>query len=164
MDHYLSNNFEAKCTYKEGKTMSAMEPLCYLMSINPRHFSKEENFLLEAELFVNICDELKEWFRQQYKDFFHLVKFNTTMEDAMLENNFIRLILNDILSTQEYTLQGIAHYTDTHEDIIHELASGLNTKPLATCLRKVIELHRLVRHELYQAIGKKIVAKYLEVA
>ena len=82
----------------------------------------------------------------------------------MIEKNFIRLVLSDILSTGEYTIQGIAQYTDTHEDIINELASGLNTKPLAICLRKVIELHRLVRRELYQAIGKKVVSEYLAAA
>jgi len=79
----------------------------------------------------------------------------------MLEKNFTQFILNDIFSTDEYTVQGIAHYMDTHEDIIQELASGLNTKPLASYLRKIIELHRSVRRELYLAIGKKIAAEIL---
>jgi hypothetical protein len=144
--------------------MSAMEPLCHLIGINPKNFSKEENRLLEAEIFIRICDELKEMFRQQYKDFFHLMKLTVSREDKMLERNFIRLILKDILLTEEYTLQGIARYTDIHEDVIHELASGLNTEPLAICLRKVIELHRSVRGELYRAIGKKIASEYLAVA
>lgn len=61
----------------------------------------------------------------------------------------------------EYNLEGIAYYADIPIDIIHELAAGLNTKPLATCLRKIIELHRSVRKELYQAIGQKIAAEYL---
>ncbi|OGT37584.1 MAG: hypothetical protein A3F12_02325 [Gammaproteobacteria bacterium RIFCSPHIGHO2_12_FULL_38_14] len=144
--------------------MSAMEPLCHLIGINPKKFSKEELSLLEADLFIRICDEIKEVFKQQYKDFFYLMKFTITKENEMIEKNFIRIILNDILSTEEYTIQGIARYTDTHEDIIHELASGLNTKPLATYLRKVIELHRSVRRELYQAIGKKIASEYLTAA
>jgi hypothetical protein len=59
------------------------------------------------------------------------------------------------LSTGEYSLQGIAYYTGTHEDVMQELASGLNTKPLATVLQKIIELHKTVRHNLYYAIGKK---------
>lgn len=141
--------------------MSALEPLCHLIGIHTFHFSKEENYLVEAELFLRICDALKEVFRQQYKDFFHFMKFTETQENEMLEANFIKIILNDILSTEEYTLQGIAFYTDIHEDVIHELASGLNTKPLAICLRKIIELHRSVRRELYQSIGKKIVINYL---
>src|SRR3990167_6503390 len=144
--------------------MSAMEPLCRLLGINHKKFSKEENSLLEAELFVRICNDLKEFFRDQYKDFFQFMKFTANKENVMLERNFIQLIINDILSTEEYTVQGIAHYTDIHEDIIHEFASGLNTKPLAICLRKIIELHQSVRHQLYQSIGKKIVAEYLSAA
>lgn len=143
--------------------MPAIEPLCYLVGINPIHFSKKEVSLLEAELFVSIYHELKEYFRQQYKVFFQLMKFNLIMEDTMLENNFIQIILNDILSTEEYTLAGIARYVDTHEDVIQELASGLNTKPLAICLRRTIELHKIVRRDLYQSIGKKIASIYLPI-
>ncbi len=114
--------------------------------------------LLEVELFARICDELKEIFRKKYKNFFQIMKYTLIKEDEMLENNLMQIILNDIISTEEYTLEGIATYTDIHIDIIRELASGLNTKPLATCLRKVIELHRTVRRDLYQTISKKIVA------
>jgi hypothetical protein len=144
--------------------MAAMEPLCHLIGVSPKKFSKEEFKLLEAEIFIRICDELKEVFRQQYKDFFYLMKFTIIQEDTMLEKNFTQFILNDILSTKEYTIQGIAYYADIPEDVIQELASGLNTRPLATYLRRVIELHRLVRRELYQAIGKKIIASYLAAA
>lgn len=140
--------------------MAAMEPLCHLLGVNSKKLSKEENSLLEAELFIHVCNTLKEIFRKSYKDFFRLMKFTVNMEDIMLERNFIRLILSDILSTEEYTLQGIAQYTDIHEDIIQELASGLNTKPLAICLRKIVELHRSVRRELYQEIGKKVAAEF----
>ena len=82
----------------------------------------------------------------------------------MLEENFIRLVLNDILSTNEYTLEGIANYVDTHEDVIHEVISGRNSNPSAMLLRRAIELHRLVRNELYSAFMKKIAEKYLVAA
>jgi hypothetical protein len=144
--------------------MPALVPLCNLICINHLKFSKEEHLLLEAELFIRVCNELKESFREQYKNYFRLMKYTLEKENTMLEANLIRLIIKDILSTGEYTLEGIACYTDTHEDIISELASGLNTKPLATWLRKIIELHRSVRRELYQAIGKKVASEYLDVA
>ena len=118
--------------------MSAVEPLCHLIGISHTKFSKQENMLIEAELFLRICEELKEIFKNQYRDYFRFIKINSEMENTMLETIFIRLIIIDILSTGEYTLQGIACYTDTHEDVIAELASGLNTKPSAICLRKII--------------------------
>jgi hypothetical protein len=53
-------------------------------------------------------------------------------------------------------LQGIAYYTDIHEDVLTELASGLNTKPLAVFLLKIIALHKTVRKDLYISIRNKI--------
>jgi hypothetical protein len=140
--------------------MPAIQPLSDLIGLNTSQLSQEEKTLLDADLFVRVCNELTEVFRQQNKKYFHLMKFTLEKENAMLESSFIRLIIRDILSTGEYSLQGIAYYTDIHEDVVQELAAGLNTKPLATVLWKIIELHKSVRHNLYYSIGKKIAAEY----
>ncbi len=75
----------------------------------------------------------------------------------MIEANFIRCIINDILSTEEYNLPGIAYYTDTPEDVIYEVAAGCNVRPTLLLARKIIELHRLVRPHLYREIMNKII-------
>lgn len=144
--------------------MSAIEPLCRLMGINPSTLTKEENILLEIELFARICEELKEVFREQHREYFQLMKLTIEKENTMLEAKFVRSIVQDILSTQEYNLEGIAHYTDTHEDVVQEVYTGQNQNPSATFLRKIIDLHRTVRHDLYLEITKKIASKYLAVA
>lgn len=115
--------------------MPAMEPFSNLFGINKKKLSKEESSLLEAELFIRICNELKEFFKQQYKNFFYLMKLNMDKENLMLEGNFILLLIQDILASGEYTLQGIARYTDIPEDVVYDLATGLNTKPLAIFFR-----------------------------
>jgi hypothetical protein len=144
--------------------MSATEPLSLLIGINPTKLSKEENIILEIELFSRICEELKEVFRQQHREYFHLMKLNKEMENTMLESKLIRFIIQDILSTKEYTIEGIARYAATHEDVLYEIYAELNQQPSATLLRKIIELHRMVRRELYQKITKKIAYDYLSVA
>ena len=48
--------------------MPAVEPFCRLIGIHPSEFSKKENLLLEAELLIRICKELKEYFRDQHKN------------------------------------------------------------------------------------------------
>lgn len=141
--------------------MPAVEPLCHLLGISYAMFSKEENLLIEAELFLRICEQLKEIFKYQHRLYFQSIKTNPEEELIMLESSFTRSILRDILASGEYTMQGIACYTDTHEDVIEDLVSGFNTKPTAASLRKIIELHRMVRKELYQAIGKKLIDEYL---
>ena len=136
--------------------MSAVEPLCKLIGISTNKLTREENILLEADLFVRICEELKEIFRKQFKDYFRIMKFNQKKENAMLEANFARLIIQDILSTEEYNLNGIAHYADTYEDVVEEVVNGRNISPTAIFIRRIIELHRSVRRDLYNAIIKKI--------
>lgn len=144
--------------------MSAIEPLCQLFGIQSITLSKEEKILLEAELFLRLCEELREIFREQYKDYFHLMKLTKDKENNMLESKFISFFIQDILATKEYNLEGIALYADTHEDVLHEAYVGLNLYPSAILLRKIIELHRTVRRELYQSIARKIALEYSSVA
>lgn len=144
--------------------MSAPEPLSQLIGINPAKLSQGENILLEIELFSRIYEELKEVFRHQYREYFHFMKLNKEMENTMLESKLIRFIIQDILSSKEYTIEGIACYAATHADIIYEAYMELNQQPSAALLRKIIELHRTVRRDLYQKITKKITLEYFSVA
>lgn len=139
--------------------MSATELLCLLVGVNPKNLSREQNLLLEAELFTRICEELKEIFRIKNKEFFRLMKFDTEKENTMLEANLIRCLINDILTSQEYSLSGIACYTQIPEDVIYDIAAGCNINPSLPLSRKIIELHRTVRPNLYRDILKKITEK-----
>lgn len=144
--------------------MSATEPLYHLIGITSLQLTKEERLLLEAEIFAHTCGELKEIFRKQYKDYFRLMKFTIEMENAMLESQFARLIIQDILATGEYNLTGIAQYTNSYEEVIEEIMTGLNLTPSAIFMQKLIELHRSVRRELYASIIRKVAENYLAVA
>ncbi len=144
--------------------MSAVEPLCLLFGINPRDLSKEEVLLLEAELTRSLCKELKATYRKQYRSYFRLMKYTEEMEKSMIDKNFLRFVINDILVSEEYTLSGIALYTATPEEVIEEIASGANTEPTVTILERVIEIHRLVRRNLYDTLIKKIFNQYAVIA
>jgi hypothetical protein len=139
--------------------MTATELLCQLVGINPRQLSREQNILLEAELFTRVCDELREIYRVNNKDFFRTMKFTTEKEDAMLEANLIQCVINDILISEEYSLEGIACYTQIPEDVIYDIAAGCNITPSLPLSRKIIELHRTVRPNLYREILQKITDK-----
>jgi hypothetical protein len=141
--------------------MSAMEMLCQLIGRSPSKLSKEEMLILEAEIFFRIYDGIKEMIRTQNKEYFRLMKFNEDMESIMIENNFIRCIINDILATEEYSLSGIAYHTRIHEDVIYDIAIGRNSSPSITLSQKIIGLHRSVRPNLYREIIKKITAEFL---
>ncbi|HSW68607.1 MAG TPA: hypothetical protein VLI69_00425 [Gammaproteobacteria bacterium] len=78
----------------------------------------------------------------------------------MLEIGFLPSILCDIFSTEAYTLQGVAKYIDYHEDVITHIIIGKNLSPSLILVKRLTELHRSIRPELYQAIMKKIFMKY----
>lgn len=143
--------------------MSTRELFCRFTGINTSNFSKEEIFILELILFIRLYEELKEIFKAQHRNYFRLIKMNAEKENAMIEEKFIRHVINDILSTEEYTLPGIAYYTQTPEDVVYDVAIGSNTDPSSTLFRKIIKLHQSVRPELYREILKKITLECAEL-
>jgi hypothetical protein len=144
--------------------MPAILGLTKLLEINQHFLCKEEILLLEADLFFRVCAELKTYFREQLRDYFKLMKFDKKKELTMLDENFVALIIKDVLLSQEYTVEGIAHYTNFPEDIFYEIIEGRNATPSAHLLQRTIELHRSVRPALYDSIIKKITSEYQDVA
>jgi hypothetical protein len=140
--------------------MPAIELLCHSFDKKSLRLSKEETLILEAELFTRICETLKEKIKVENKDYYKILKLSRVKENDMLDKDLIRCVVNDILSTNEYTISGIACYTHTPEDIIYEIASGTITSPSVTTFRKLIELHRSVRKDLYKSITDKIISVY----
>lgn len=155
---------EYQLIYGEKIIMSCVEPLYCLVATDLNKLSPDEQKILEASFLSWICDELKNTFRRQHKEYFSLMKFTIEMENTMLDANFICLIIKDILSTNEYNIAGIAHYINIHEDILHEIIIGRNTNPSAIILQKIIDLHRSVRADLYHEIINKIIIDRAAVA
>lgn len=141
--------------------MTATEPLCQLMGISSTNLTREEKYLIELELFVLICEELKKVIKAKNTEYFRLMKLNSEMENNMLDANLIRYVINDILLSEEYTLEGIACYTQIPEEVICDIAVGKNLSPSLPASRKIIELHKSIRPNLYREIMKKIAAEYL---
>jgi len=136
--------------------MPALELLSHFIGIDPKKFSKEENFILEAELYVRVSNEIWESYQSQYKDYFHLFKLNVKKESITMELHIIRCLINDILKSEAYTLSGIAFYTQTPEEVVHDLLIGYKVSPMIAFTRKLIELHKSIKPEIYQNVIKKI--------
>lgn len=144
--------------------MTAIQSWSFLMGLDSKLLTKKEKYLFEAETFFRILSEVKEIFREKYKSFFYLMKYTIEMENTMLETNYVCWIIEDILETEEYNLQGLAYYTDTPLEILQEIIAGMNKNPSAVLLQRCMDLHRLVRRDLYQNILKKIALEYAMAA
>jgi len=138
------------------QAMASLELLCHFIGIDSKKFSKEENLILEAELYAHVSKELWKSYRSQYEEYFNLFECNIDMENMIMELNFIRCLINDILKSESYTLSGIAYYTQTQEEVIQDLLIGYKISPAIAFTRRLIELDKLIRPELYHSIMKKI--------
>ncbi|MBV9575306.1 MAG: hypothetical protein JO149_01640 [Gammaproteobacteria bacterium] len=142
--------------------MSKMDLASYLLRIKCSHLTKIEKSLLELQLLVFICRELHEIFTHPYKDYIRLLfPFNYHKEIEMFNLNLTQEIIKDILSTNEYSLSGIAIHTHIPEEVLSDIFSGINKHPTFELVSKLIELHMIVRQDLYNEIIRKIISKFI---
>lgn len=136
--------------------MPALELLSQIMGVDVKKLSKQENLILEAELYTHVFHKRWQMYKREHKDYFNLLKCNMKMESMMLDLYVIQCLINDILKSESYTLSGIASYTETSLDLIQELLVSQQMSEMMAFPRKLIELHKSVRPELYQDILKKV--------
>jgi len=74
----------------------------------------------------------------------------------MIDAGVIRFLINDIIATEEYNLEGVANYMRVPLDVIVDLVTGININPSLAISTKIIELHTTVRKPVYGEIIKKI--------
>ena len=142
--------------------MSATEPLSYLMGVRVPHLSFHERKYLDASLFLLVVAELKLHFKRQHHYYLKLLKSNAHKEQVMLDADFTREIVKDILLTQEYSIDGIARYANTYTDVVYDIALGHNINPSAAFLQQLIALHLSVKPNLYRSLFKKILVDIKE--
>ncbi len=120
----------------------------------PLKLSRTEKFLLEIKFFLALSHKLNKIFKTKYDAYQQLIKSNK--ENTMEEVKIIQEVIRDIILSEEYSLSGIARYAHVPEEIVYDLAIGLNTNPTFKVAKKLFELHVSVRRELYKEIIEKI--------
>lgn len=139
--------------------MAAMELFCNMAGIKSYKLTLQEKMIFEVNLFSHICDELIKIFCDVKRHSY--VKHNGNKEICMLEKNVVRFIVEDLLFAEDYSIEGMAYYTQFPEDVICDVISGKNQMPSLELSRKLIELHKTARPDLYKNIVKKIRQDYL---
>jgi len=141
--------FQFILNVKEVK-MSATDLLTSLFRTNFYELDKKEKTSIEVLIFKYIYQELKTY----YGEFFFI-----KMEGLMPNGAVICNLLNDLISSNEYSIAAVASYTGYPEDVIYDLAGGINLNPTVTLSTKIIELHSISRPDFYKDIIKKICEK-----
>lgn len=136
-----------------------MEYLCCVAGVDPKKLSREENLLLEVVLICEVCDELMQVYQVTVPE--NLRKNFKEKEVMIVHGNVINLIVQDLIKSNDYTITGVAAYSNVPEEVIYDIAIGNNNNPSLEVARKIIELHKTARAELYQRVMQKITASYM---
>jgi hypothetical protein len=132
--------------------MSQIEYIHQLAGIDSSQLEKDEILLLEAAMLDSLCNELS----MRYQGTFNHIKEYHQEISTMINAHFIYFITHDLINSNDYTIEGIANYSDIPEEVIVDIIIGTNNNPSIEVSRKIIELHRLARPDLYKRILNKI--------
>lgn len=116
-----------------------------LFNIDLNKVPSEHEQILKNFLLFQLCSELQQIYCQM------------NMENNMIATSFIRSLINDLITNQDYSLEGLATYTGYPQEVIFEISAGINKNPTINLALKIIELHAISRRELYNTLIQKII-------
>ena len=118
----------------------------------PKFSAKNERKILKAFLLGRL--------QTLFCDLFHTKiqcnQNNSSMECYAMDSKIIQILIQGIVETGEYTLEGIAYYTRIPFDVIYEAACGINKQFSITTWIRVVDLYIQVKPDVVQVIIDKL--------
>ncbi len=106
-------------------------------------FEKKERKLLKVFLLSRIHQLFFDYFKNQLE-----LDTNFSMECYAMDNKLIQFLINGIIKTGEYTLEGISYHTHIPFDIIFDAVCGINNQFSMTLWIKIINLYLEVNPDI----------------
>lgn len=94
---------------------------------------------------------------QLFNEKINLTQDQILLEFYSMEKNVIQFVLREIVETEEYTLEGIAHSTRVPLDIIYDAACGINKQLSISAWSKIMDLYLQVRPDVKEVLIKRFV-------
>lgn len=137
--------------------MAALDFLLPLENLYHKKLSKNEKSLLEADIFSQCYEAALKHSQKRYSGQLHTDLYaHTKDEEIMIDDKLIRCIINDIVESGAYTIPGISYHTHIPEDVLIDIATGLQINPSLNLSQKLLILHKSVRPNIYEHIYTKI--------
>ncbi len=92
-------------------------------------------------------------------ELFHnkIQSINSSMECYTMDGKIIQFLIDGIIETKEYTLEGIAYYTKIPFDVIFDAACGNNNQLSITPWARVADLYLQVKPDVVQLLFNKLI-------
>jgi hypothetical protein len=113
---------------------------------------KNERKILKAFLLASFHQLFHELFQVQSQ----LEKNGLSTEYYVMDNKIIQLLLNGIVETGEYTLEGIAYHTRIPFDVLYEAACGFNNQFSVASWSKIVNLYMQLKPDVTHVLIDKL--------
>lgn len=87
-----------------------------------------------------------------FKNELQLNKNNSLLESYAMDSKITQLIIQGIVETGEYTLEGIAYHTHIPTDVIYEAACGINNQSSITLWARIVDIYMQVKPDIAQML------------
>lgn len=114
---------------------------------------KNERKILKAFL----LRYLHELFLEQFQNKMQCLQNNYSVECYTVDSKIIQLLIQDIIQTGEYTLEGIAFHTRIPFDIIYDAACGISDHFSITPWVRIVELYMQVKPDITKALTARLI-------
>ena len=142
-------------TFKNNFKNVAHDGINYLQNENKlavKSFMKNERKLLKVFLLGRLYQIFCELFQNKIQD----SQYFFPTECYKMDSKVIQVLIQCIISTGEYTLEGIAHYTHIPFDVIYEAACGINKQFSIIPWSKITDLYLQVNPHIEQVLIDKL--------
>jgi len=114
---------------------------------------KNERKILKAFFLARIHQLLCEQFKNKIQsDLIHFPK-----ECYAMDSKIIQLLIQNLVESGEYTLEGIALYTHIPLDVIYDAACGVKNQFSITPWVRLVDLYMQVNPDIEQALMNKLI-------
>lgn len=114
---------------------------------------KNERKILKAFLLAR----LHQLFCELFQNKMQCNQNNSSMECYTMDSKIIQLLIQGIVETGEYTLEGIAFYTRIPFDVIYDAACGISNQFSITPWARVVDLYIQVKPDVTQVLITKLI-------
>jgi len=83
-------------------------------------------------------------------------QLDQTMEYHIMDSKIIQLLIQGIIDSEEYTLEGIAYYTQIPFDVIYDATCGITNHFSITPWTRIMDLYLKVRPDVKKALVHKL--------
>lgn len=136
--------------YCNGTTIPIVQKNCNYDFIL-KFSAKNERKILRAFLLGRLHQLFCELFRNKIQ-----TNQNSSIGCYTMDSKIIQLLIQGIVETGEYTLEGIAYYTHIPFDVIYDAACGISSQFSITPWAKIVDLYIQLKPDVTQVLIDKL--------